>query len=79
MDGIELPQDPVPSRTIRVVIPREVEYDLKKMQKVTANLMRLLGCTACTSGFDIRYVRALDFVVNPETLDVGELLQPTWR
>ena len=37
-------------------------YDLKKMQKVTANVLGRLGCPACHSGFDIRFIQARDYV-----------------
>jgi hypothetical protein len=69
-----LPQDPDALRPVRVVVSGEVAFDLKKMQKVTANLLGRLGCPACHSGFDIRFIQALDFVVNPKTLEVNDML-----
>jgi hypothetical protein len=60
-------------RPVRVVVPTDVLFSLDKMQKVTANLLGRLGCTTCHSGFDIRFVRETDFLVNAKTLDVHGL------
>jgi len=49
---------------VRVRIPTNVAHDLQSMQKVTANVLRHLGCEACHSGFDIRYDVVRDLVVN---------------
>jgi hypothetical protein len=73
--GLALPQDPDPIRPVRLVVSGEIAFDLKKMQKVTANLLGRLGCPACHSGFDIRFIQALDFVVNPKTLEVNDMLE----
>lgn len=76
--NFELPQDPIPLRPVRVFVSGSVDYDLEKIQRVTANLMRILGCEGCHSGYDIRIIRALDFTVHPETLEVNEILQQPW-
>jgi len=60
----------MPSRSVRIVVPREVAFNLERMQKVTANLLGRLGCSQCHSGFDIRFLQELDFVVNSKTLEV---------
>jgi hypothetical protein len=58
--------------TVRVFVPTEVAYDLEKTQQVFAGVLSRLGCQACCSGFDIRLIQELDFVVNPENLEVSE-------
>ena len=35
---------------VNVFVPREVHFDLKKMQVVTANILKRLGCEGCHSG-----------------------------
>lgn len=57
------------ARTVRVFIPADVAFSLEKMNKVTANVLGRLGCAQCHSGFDIRFIHELDFVINPKTLE----------
>lgn len=59
-----------PSNIVRVTIPAEVAFNLDKMHKVTAGILGRLGCAACHSGFDIRFIAERDFVVNPK-LEIG--------
>lgn len=49
---------------VRVSIPARVAFDLKSIQKVTAQVLGQLGCDACHSGFDIRFDVVRDFVVD---------------
>ena len=49
---------------VRVTIPARVAFDLKSIQKVTAQVLGQLGCEACHSGFDIRFALVRDFVVD---------------
>ena len=49
---------------VRVRIPADVAFNLDKMHKVTASVLGRLGCAACHSGFDIRFLVERDFVVN---------------
>jgi len=58
---------------VNVYLPREVHFDIKKMQVVTANILKRLGCEGCHSGRIIYFKNLEDFVVNPKTLDVQEL------
>ena len=58
---------------VNVYVPREVHFDIKKMQVVTANILKRLGCEGCHSGRIIYFKNLEDFVVNPKTLDVQEL------
>ncbi|MBY0577605.1 MAG: hypothetical protein K2P57_01010 [Burkholderiales bacterium] len=55
---------------VRVTIPAEVAFNLDKMNKVTAGILGRLGCTACHSGYDIRFIVERDFVVNSK-LEIG--------
>jgi len=43
---------------------------MKKVEAITANLMKELGHAGCFSGFDIRFVHDDDYRVNPATLAV---------
>jgi len=55
--------------TITVTIPRSVGFDLKKIQKIQADLVARLGHAGCYSGFDILFRQEQEFVVNPESLE----------
>jgi len=67
---VNLPQDPVPFREVRVHAPAEVVYDLKKVQEILPKVLGRLGCPTCCSGFDIRFLVERDLVVDPRSLDV---------
>ena len=62
---------------VNVFVPREVHFDLKKMQVVTASILKRLGCEGCHSGRIIYFKNLEDFVVNPKTLDVHEVAGPS--
>ena len=64
---------PLPERTVRVTLPSKVANDLKAFQKVQASILDRLGCTACCSGWDIRYDIARSFTVDKK-LNVRELI-----
>ena len=49
-------------QTVRVSIPVSLTHNLDAMHRVTANVLKELGCAACHSGFDIRYDVLRDFV-----------------
>ena len=52
-----LPQDPIPVRSINVHIPHDALFDLGKMQKITAATLDRLGCAGCHSkGLRIPYL-----------------------
>ena len=68
-----LPQDPFPMRPINIYVPREVDFDLKKMAKVTENVLTRLGCGGCHSGRILLFHHLEDFVVNAKTLEVEEV------
>ena len=58
-------------RTVRVSVPAEVAFNFDKMNKVTATVLGRLGCPACHSGFDIRFMIERDFVVNAKLEVIG--------
>ena len=66
----ELNPQPLPPRMV-VYVPSDVNYDLDKMQKVTASVLEKLGCGHCHSGriLDFRHLEE-EFTVHPETLEV---------
>jgi hypothetical protein len=57
---------------IRVTLPISVAYDLEKFQKALANVAQLVGCTGCTSGVDVTFLTAREFVVDPASLQARE-------
>jgi hypothetical protein len=59
-----------PGRQITVTIPHDVGFDLKKIQKIQADLVARLGHTGCYSGFDILFKQEQEFMVNPGSLDL---------
>lgn len=66
------PQPLPPGRRVRIFVPNSVMFDLKKMNKITGDVLAKLGCGGCHSGRVLDFVTLEDFVVNPETLDVKE-------
>ena len=72
-DDVALNPQPLPPK-VRVMLTRDVAYDLKKMQKVTASLLDRLGCGGCHSGHLLEFLVIQDFVVNPKTLEVQEVM-----
>lgn len=61
------------SGSIRVTLPISVAYDLEKFQKALANIATQVGHTGCTSGVDLTFLHAREFVVNPVSLEVKEI------
>jgi hypothetical protein len=60
------------SGPVRVTLPISVAYDLEKFQRALANIAQLVGCTGCTSGVDVTFQTAREFVVDPASLQVRE-------
>jgi hypothetical protein len=73
MNPIQLPQDPVPLRRVTVYVPRDVAFNLDKMNEVTKKVLGRLGCDSCHSGRLIDFLIMEDFVVNSQ-LEVQDLL-----
>jgi len=73
LDQVALNPQPLPPK-VRIMLTRDVAYDLAKMQKVTASVLNRLGCGGCHSGHLLEYLVVQNFVVNPKTLDVQEAM-----
>jgi hypothetical protein len=58
---------------VQVFVPRNVFYDLGALNKAMANVLGRLGCPNCHSGYDIRVRQALDFAVDPRSMEVREI------
>jgi hypothetical protein len=65
-----LPQDPVPLRTVEVIVPDRVSSNIDSLRKAVAVTVGKLGCGACCSGFDIVFRRELDLIAIDENLEV---------
>ena len=78
LEEVALNPQPLPPR-VRIALTRDVAFDLKKMQKVTASILDRLGCGGCHSGHILEFLEIREFVVNPKTLDVQELPQGSGR
>jgi hypothetical protein len=63
----------VNNKTITVVIPREVGYDLKKIQRIQESLVGRLGHPGCYSGFDILFRQEVEFIADAKTLELSPL------
>lgn len=59
---------------VTVYVPRDVAYNLDKMNQLTKTVLGKLGCDGCHSGRIIDWLVIEDFVVNPKTLAVEELV-----
>lgn len=78
LEEVALNPQPLPPR-VRIALTRDVAFDLKKMQKVTASILDRLGCGGCHSGHILEFLEIREFVVNPKTLEVQELPQGSGR
>ncbi len=59
-----LSQDPIPVRRVNVFVPREIAFDLKRMEAITQKVLGRLGCPACHSGHILNFQTLEDFIVN---------------
>lgn len=73
LEEVALNPQPLPPR-IRIRVTRDVTFDLKKMQKVTASILDRLGCGGCHSGHILEFHEIREFAVNPRTLEVDEAI-----
>lgn len=58
--------------TVTVHVPLEILWDSERLTGIKKEILGRLGCLACTSGFDIRWKGAREFVVNP-AMQITEL------
>jgi hypothetical protein len=63
------------ARSVNVYVTRDVAFDITKLEKVTRTVLGKLGCDMCHSGRDLRIRVIDDYVVNPRTLEVKEVVQ----
>ena len=61
---------------VRVYVTRDMSYNLEKMMKVTKQVLGKLGCDGCHSGRMLDFIMLEDFVVNPKTMNVEEVIGP---
>jgi hypothetical protein len=54
------------NRPVNVRVPAEVVFDLEKVQQIQKDILGRLGCMACCSGFDIRFILENEFIVDRE-------------
>jgi hypothetical protein len=59
------------NRTVIVSAPKEVVFDLDRVQAIQEDILGQLGCRACCSGFDFHFPDELEYVVPA----AGELAQ----
>ena len=57
---------------VNIHVPLEVLWDSESINKLKKEILGKLGCLACTSGFDLRWRGAREFVVNP-ALQINEI------
>jgi hypothetical protein len=63
---------PLPPGRISIQVPSKALYDLKAMQRITAQVLDKLGCGECHSGRILDFTELSQFVVNPESFEVHE-------
>jgi hypothetical protein len=68
----EVASNPMPGRAVRIYVSRDIDYNLEKLNRITAQVLGKLGCGGCHSGYLLHFIALTDFVVNPKTLDVEE-------
>ena len=66
--------NPMPGRPVNIYVPRDIAFDLQKMTRITAQVLGRLGCGQCHSGRILNFHTLEDFVVNPKTLEVEDLV-----
>ena len=61
----KLPEQSV-SQRISVRVPASAVFNLDKFQEIQKDVLRRLGCGACTSGHDIRWLLEQKFFVDEQ-------------
>lgn len=79
LDAVALNPQPLPPNQVRVLVTRDITFDLKKMQKLTATVLGRLGCGGCHSGHILEFQEIRNFIVDPKTLDVREIAEGIGR
>ena len=50
------------NRTVIVQAPRDIVFDLDKVQAIQEDILGQLGCRACCSGFDFHFPTELEYL-----------------
>lgn len=62
-------------KVVTVTLPREVAFDLKKIQKIQEELVARLGHAGCYSGFDILFRQESDYLVDRKTMELHPVVE----
>jgi hypothetical protein len=57
-------------RIVTVTVPREVAFDLKKIQKIQEEVVTRLGHSGCYSGFDVLFRMEQDYIVDRKSFEL---------
>jgi hypothetical protein len=68
----QLNPEPSPWNSVRITLPVSVAYDLEKFQAALGNIARRTGHLNCASGVDCTFLSSREWIVDPETLEVGD-------
>ena len=74
MQEYRLAQDANHEHRVQIYVTRDVSYNIEKMFQITRTVLGKLGCDGCHSGRILDFKVIEDFVVNPKTLDVNEIV-----
>ncbi|MGE7959738.1 hypothetical protein ACQKQA_24770 [Pseudomonas sp. NPDC089530] len=67
------PQPLPPKDRVRILITKDIAFDLDKMNRITANALKKFGCPGCHSGLTLEFHTMEDFIANPKTLEVEKI------
>ncbi|HEY4239936.1 MAG TPA: hypothetical protein VGM88_08980 [Kofleriaceae bacterium] len=64
------------TKTVTIRVAPGLANDLKHMQLVEANVLKLLGCPTCHSGFRLEWQEEIEFLAraNGEVVGVNQIL-----
>jgi hypothetical protein len=60
-------------RTVTINAPRDVVFDLAKVQRIRKDILGQFGCRACCSGFDFHFPDELEYVFPAQGVAVREV------
>jgi len=61
------------NRTIIVHAPKDIVFDLVRVQEIQEDILGQLGCRACCSGFDFHFPDELEYVFPGPAVRVQEI------
>jgi hypothetical protein len=61
------------NRVVIVQAPKEIVFDLQKVQAIQEDILGQLGCRACCSGFDFHFPDELEYVFPEQGVHVQEV------